>query len=59
MSYDVSVFGVCALCAGLVAVVLPETGGRELAYTIEQAETLPLHWPASRGGGKQAHTVTD
>ena len=50
-------FGVCALCAGLVAMLLHETGGRELPYTIEQAETLPLHWPPPRG--KQAHTVTD
>ena len=39
------VFGVCALCAGLVAVLLPETGGRELPYTIEQAETLELRGP--------------
>ena len=49
-------FGVCALGAGLVAVVLPETGGRELPYTIEQAETLPLHWPPVRGGHKQPDT---
>ena len=36
------VFGVNALLAGVMAIMLPETQGRELPYTIEEAEQLEL-----------------
>ena len=36
------VFGSNALLAGLLAIALPETQGRELPYTIEEAEKLDL-----------------
>jgi len=36
------VFGVNALLAGILAIMLPETHGRDLPYTIEEAEKLEL-----------------
>jgi len=41
----VTVFGVCAVVAGLLAAWLPETQGRELPYTVEEAEQLELASP--------------
>jgi len=38
----VTVFGICALIGAALAVWLPETQGRELPYTVDEAETLPL-----------------
>jgi len=38
----VTVFGICALVGAALAIWLPETQGRELPYTVDEAETLPL-----------------
>jgi len=38
----VTVFGICALVGAALAVWLPETQGRELPYTVDEAETLPM-----------------
>ena len=40
------VFGASALVAGSLALLLPETRGKELPDTIEQAEKLELSLPA-------------
>merc|ERR550517_2290085 len=36
------IFGSTAVLAGLLAILLPETEGRELPYTLEEAEALQM-----------------
>ena len=48
------VFGCNALLAGLMAILLPETQGRELPYTIEEAEKLELKTFSSKKESKSS-----